>query len=92
MREYLVDMDDLRNKREEEEDTIAEARELTREYLKYLATIAEAREYLASLEAEGRVDAGVLGGNVEIDAVGERESDAINQNLENKKEEDMTDD
>ena len=45
-----------------------------------------------SLEAEGRVDAGVLGGNVEIDAVGERESDAINQNLENKKEEDMTDD
>ena len=29
---------------------------------------------------------------VEIDTVGERESDAINQNLENKKEEDMTDD
>ena len=29
---------------------------------------------------------------VEVDTVGERESDAINQNLENKKEEDMTDD
>ena len=30
--------------------------------------------------------------SVKIDTVGERESDAINQNLENKKEEDMTDD
>ena len=50
MREYLVDMDDLRNKKEEE-DTIAEARELTREYL---ATIAEAREYLATIAERRR--------------------------------------
>ena len=62
-------------------------------FKKTATTIAEARctstvdEDYESLEAEGRVDAGVLGGNVEIDAVGERESDAINQNLENKKEE-----
>ena len=76
------------------------SRELTREYL---ATIAEAREYLATI-AEARCTSTVdedyesLEAEwmreylVEIDAVGERESDAINQNLENKKEEDMTDD
>ena len=47
----------------------------------------EVDEDYESLEAEGMREY-----LVEIDAVGERESDAINQNLENKKEEDMTDD
>ena len=86
-------------KRQIQEDADARART----WLSTAATNAEARWTVDGgrvdehggrglRESGGRVDAGVLGGNVEIDAVGERESDAINQNLENKKEEDMTDD
>ena len=63
MREYLVEIDavgeresdainqNLENKKEEDMREIAEARELTREYL---ATIAEAREYLATIAERRR--------------------------------------